>query len=232
MRDLNDEILNNPFDEEMKSIAVGFARLLKPMVENYRTARTEETFPAETLGRGRSVLRIPRRFGFQKRSGLEMQTALREKPRQTFHVPALRRGAMEQQQCRTRHQGICEASGRYLGNVDEKGCRRIPHSFKRGPDLRISRARFLELSPIRREGYRNIFARTPQIFKISKGWNRGLTEGRFFVYLIRGSILPGVQSTVLHRYMKNSSLAFALASPLQSSPLSLPRRRRSDRSWG
>jgi predicted RecB family nuclease len=33
MRDLNEEILNNPFDEEMKSIAVGFARLLKPMVE-------------------------------------------------------------------------------------------------------------------------------------------------------------------------------------------------------
>jgi predicted RecB family nuclease len=33
MRDLNDEILNNPFDEEMKSIAVGFAGLLKPMVE-------------------------------------------------------------------------------------------------------------------------------------------------------------------------------------------------------
>ncbi len=33
MRDLNEEILNNPFDEEMKSIAVGFAGLLKPMVE-------------------------------------------------------------------------------------------------------------------------------------------------------------------------------------------------------
>ena len=33
MRDLNDEILNNPFDGEMKSIATGFAELLKPMVE-------------------------------------------------------------------------------------------------------------------------------------------------------------------------------------------------------
>jgi hypothetical protein len=33
MRDLNEEILNNPFDVEMKSIAVGFAGLLKPMVE-------------------------------------------------------------------------------------------------------------------------------------------------------------------------------------------------------
>jgi predicted RecB family nuclease len=33
MRDLNDEILNNPFDAEMKSIAVGFAGLLKPIVD-------------------------------------------------------------------------------------------------------------------------------------------------------------------------------------------------------
>lgn len=33
MRDLNDEILNNPFDQEMKSIAVGFSDLLKPIVD-------------------------------------------------------------------------------------------------------------------------------------------------------------------------------------------------------
>jgi hypothetical protein len=33
MRDLNDEILNNPFDAEMKSVAVGFTNLLKPMVD-------------------------------------------------------------------------------------------------------------------------------------------------------------------------------------------------------
>jgi hypothetical protein len=33
MRDLNDEILNNPFDTEMRSIAVGFAGVLKPMVD-------------------------------------------------------------------------------------------------------------------------------------------------------------------------------------------------------
>lgn len=33
MRDLNDDILHNPFDEEMKSIALRFSGLLKPMVE-------------------------------------------------------------------------------------------------------------------------------------------------------------------------------------------------------
>ena len=33
MRDLNDEILNNPFDQEMKAIAVGFSYLLKAIVD-------------------------------------------------------------------------------------------------------------------------------------------------------------------------------------------------------
>jgi len=33
MRDLNDEILHNPFDQEMKSIAIGFADLIRPMVD-------------------------------------------------------------------------------------------------------------------------------------------------------------------------------------------------------
>ena len=33
MRDLNDEILHNPFDKELKSIALRFSGLLKPMIE-------------------------------------------------------------------------------------------------------------------------------------------------------------------------------------------------------
>jgi len=33
MRDLNDEILDRPFDEELKSIVVGFGSLLKPIVD-------------------------------------------------------------------------------------------------------------------------------------------------------------------------------------------------------
>ena len=33
MRDLNDEILNNPFDDQLKAIVTGFGDLLKPIVE-------------------------------------------------------------------------------------------------------------------------------------------------------------------------------------------------------
>lgn len=44
MRDLNEEILNNPFDQEMKSIAVGFAELLRPMVETVDRHRLKKHF--------------------------------------------------------------------------------------------------------------------------------------------------------------------------------------------
>ena len=43
-----------------------------------RQAWTEEIFLAKALGRGRSVLRIPQRIGFQERGGFEVQTAIRE----------------------------------------------------------------------------------------------------------------------------------------------------------
>ena len=33
MRDLNDEVLTNPFDDQLKQIVTAFAYLLKPMVE-------------------------------------------------------------------------------------------------------------------------------------------------------------------------------------------------------
>jgi hypothetical protein len=33
MRDLNDEVLTNPFDDPLKEIVTAFAKLLKPMVE-------------------------------------------------------------------------------------------------------------------------------------------------------------------------------------------------------
>jgi len=33
IRDLNDDVLRHPYDEELKRLALGFARLVKPMVE-------------------------------------------------------------------------------------------------------------------------------------------------------------------------------------------------------
>jgi len=33
MRDLNDDVLSNPFDEQLKKLVTGFGDLLKPAVE-------------------------------------------------------------------------------------------------------------------------------------------------------------------------------------------------------
>ena len=75
MRDLNDELLNNPFDEEMKSIAVGFAGVLKPIVETI-----------DRRGLRKSSLRkhlvaADRFYGFLDASDLKSEAASRCKQR-------------------------------------------------------------------------------------------------------------------------------------------------------
>ena len=139
MRDLNDEILNNPFDEEMKSIAVGFAGLLKPMVETIDRRGLKKHFLRKHM------VEVDRFYGFLDVSDFKSEAASKckqrfEKNRDKLFTFCITRGAMEQQQCRTRHQGIREASGRNLWNVHKKGRRRIPHPLNRGRDLRISGA--------------------------------------------------------------------------------------------
>ena len=61
MRDMNQELLNNPFDEELQSITGPFGTLLRAIVDDHRPARPEAAAPGEAqAGRGQ-VLRVPRR---------------------------------------------------------------------------------------------------------------------------------------------------------------------------
>lgn len=50
MRDLNDEILNNPFDEELKQLVGAFSYLLKPMVETIDRYGLKTYFLKKYLG--------------------------------------------------------------------------------------------------------------------------------------------------------------------------------------
>ena len=75
MRDLNDEILNNPFDEEMKSIAVGFAGLLKPMVETIDRRGLKKYFLRKHL------VEVDRFYGFLDRSDFKSEAASKCKQR-------------------------------------------------------------------------------------------------------------------------------------------------------
>ena len=75
MRDLNEEILNNPFDEEMKSIAVGFAGLLKPMVETIDRRGLKKHFLRKHL------VEVDRFYGFLDASDFKSEAATKCKQR-------------------------------------------------------------------------------------------------------------------------------------------------------
>jgi Transposase IS66 family len=75
MRDLNEEILNKPFDEEIKSIAVGFAGLLKPMVETIDRRGLKKHFLRKHL------VEVDRFYGFLDASDFKSEAATKCKQR-------------------------------------------------------------------------------------------------------------------------------------------------------
>lgn len=75
MRDLNDELMNNPFDEEIKSIAVGFANVLKPIVE------TIDRHGLRKRSLRKHLVSIDKFYQFLDASDLKSETALKCKQR-------------------------------------------------------------------------------------------------------------------------------------------------------
>jgi hypothetical protein len=71
MRDLNDEMLNNPFDTEMKSIAVGFAGLLKPMVDTIDRRGLRESSLRKHL------VAVEQFYGFLDKSDFKSESAVK-----------------------------------------------------------------------------------------------------------------------------------------------------------
>src|SRR5260370_35643981 len=75
MRDLNDELLNNPFDEEAKLIALWFAALLKPIVETIDRRGLRTHFLRKHLGE------VERFYGFLDKSDFSSDVAAKLKQR-------------------------------------------------------------------------------------------------------------------------------------------------------
>jgi predicted RecB family nuclease len=75
MRDLNEEILNNPFDEGMKAIAVEFAGVLKPMVETIDRRGLKRRFLRKHL------VGVKRFFAFLDASNFKSEAASKSKQR-------------------------------------------------------------------------------------------------------------------------------------------------------
>jgi hypothetical protein len=75
MRDLNDEILNNPFDEEMKSVVTRFAGLLKPIIDTIDTHGLKKHFLNKYL------VDVNRFYGFLDKSDFKSEASLKCKQR-------------------------------------------------------------------------------------------------------------------------------------------------------
>jgi hypothetical protein len=71
MRDLNDGILNNPFDADMKSIAVGFAGLLKPIVDTIDQRGLRKRYLRKHL------VAVKQFYGFLDRTDFKSESAVK-----------------------------------------------------------------------------------------------------------------------------------------------------------
>jgi Transposase IS66 family len=75
MRDLNDEILDNPFDDEMKSIVARFAGLLKPMIDTIDRRGLKRFFLNKHL------VEVDRFYRFLETTDFDSEAALKCKSR-------------------------------------------------------------------------------------------------------------------------------------------------------
>jgi predicted RecB family nuclease len=75
MRDINDEILNNPFDEELKSIVTWFAGLLKPMIDTIDIRGLKKYYLKKYL------VKVDRFYGFLDKSDFKSESSLKCKQR-------------------------------------------------------------------------------------------------------------------------------------------------------
>ena len=95
MRDINDDLRRNPYDEELRSVAEPFARLLKDIVltiDRYGLRRLhlhKHVKAAERLCANNRTKSF--RFGLR----FEVSNPIREIWRQVIHFPALRRRPVE-----------------------------------------------------------------------------------------------------------------------------------------
>jgi hypothetical protein len=75
MRDLNDEMLNSPFDEQLKRIVIEFGNLLKPIIETIDRYGLKKYFLRKHLGR------VDRFFRDLELSDYQSEAALKCKDR-------------------------------------------------------------------------------------------------------------------------------------------------------
>ena len=98
MRDLNDAVLDNPYDEDVKGIVTAFAELSARDREDNRPMGPQKQVPAQTSGRRSPVLQADVEDWARKRSRVEMEGSVGKRPSQIVHLSKPRWCSLEQQQ--------------------------------------------------------------------------------------------------------------------------------------
>jgi hypothetical protein len=87
MRDLNDEILKNPFDTEMKSIVIRFAGLLRPMIDTIDRRGLRKAYFRKHLVAVEQFYKFLDSSDFKSESAVKCQQRFQKNRDKLFYVP-------------------------------------------------------------------------------------------------------------------------------------------------
>ena len=136
MRDMNQDLLNAPFDEDLKAITRPFGILLRSAVatiDKHGLKRRHLVKHAGDVG----VLPTPVGAALPVRGSGDTAEAVAEVQGQALHIHRVRRRAVEQQQCRARHQGVRQLPGVRRGYNLGEGPGRLPGVVEPLPELQV-----------------------------------------------------------------------------------------------
>jgi hypothetical protein len=156
MRDLNDEVLKNAFDEELKSIVSDFSNVLQPIIVDIDKRGLKTYFLKKHLKRVDGFYRMLDQASFKSEVALSVQRRL-EKNRNKLFTFLLYDGIpWNNNNAEHAIKAFAKKSERCIWVFNKEGHRGIPYSSQYMSELYIPGYRLSEFCAIRRERYRGL----------------------------------------------------------------------------
>jgi hypothetical protein len=111
LRDVNDDLQKNPFDEEFKSFAREFAALLRRIVDTVDKKGLSAKFLSRHVADARRFVESVSAGSYSSEVMIGYQKRVKKSGSKLFTFLEVRRRPLEQQQCRTCGQVFCEVPG-------------------------------------------------------------------------------------------------------------------------
>ena len=149
MRDINQDLLNNPFDEELRSITQPFATLLQSIVSTVDQHGLKRRHLMAHEKEVESFFRLLSEKILLLRGRRVAPGAIPQVSGEALHFHPLRWCPLEQQQRRERHQEICLLSRGHSRDHDRSRPERLLGPPEYLPDLPIQGDQFLEVPSLK-----------------------------------------------------------------------------------